>query len=274
MSGVVERFRDTFRRFTVKWLSDRPGQFNGKTVGYRFLWSMISTFDDVAEAGIQAVQAPWPGRGTPTALPLIGRSRGMIRSQGETDDEYAARMISWLDRARQLGSMLSTARAIHEYLGNRPRVRVYNRAGACLEVAANGSVARYDAGTTSWDWDSVSNPERANYWWDLWICVYPMQWSNSPFLNAGGRKLGENGTATIGTTATRQEADAIRGLVDQHKSAHSHVRAVIFTTDETLFDPTDPTTQPDGEWGDWSGKGSGSRTVSHRDVTSCRYLEL
>ncbi len=273
--GVVSRFRDSFRAYTVKWLSDRPGQRNGKTVGYRYLWSMISTFDEAAEAGVQALQAPWPGHGTPSALPYIGRSRGMIRAQNEADAEYAARMLPWLDRARQLGSMLSTSRAIHEYLANRPRVRIYNRAGACVEVAeTTGDVTSYAPGTTSWDWDSVSNPERAAYWWDLWLCVYPMQWSGAPALQPGSRRLAGTHTATIGSTATREEHDAIVGLIEQHKSAHSHMRAVIFTTDETLFDPNDPTTQPDGEWGDWSGRGSGSRTVSHRNVTDCRYLEL
>lgn len=272
MSATI-RFRDVFRAFTVGWLNERPGQKDGKTVGYRLLWSMIAPLDVASEVLIQSLQAPWPGKGTPTALPLIGRSRGMIRSQLETDDEYSARLITWLDRARQLGSMLSTARAIHEYLGNRPRVRIYNRAGACLEVAqTTGAVTRYDAGTTAWDWDSVSNPERSGYWWDLWACVYPTQWSNSPALGSG-RKLDAVPNLGVGCTATREEHDALRGLIRQNKSDHSHMRAVIFTSDETLFDPTDPTTQPDGEWGEWGGKGSGSRTVGHRNVTTCRYLE-
>jgi hypothetical protein len=273
--SVALRFRDVFRSFTVGWLNERPGQKDGKTVAYRLLWSMIAPLDAAAEVVVQSLQAPWPGQGTPTALPLIGRSRAMIRSQLETDDEYAARLLTWLDRARQFGSMLSTARALHEYLGNRPRVRVYNRAGACLEVAeTTGAVTRYAAGTTAWDWDSVSNPERAGYWWNLWACVYPMQWSDSPVLDVGSRILGDTPNLGVGCTATREEHDAIVGLVRQHTSATSHMRAIIFTTDATLFDPTSPGTQPDGEWGDWGGKGSGSRTVSHRNVTSCRYMEL
>ncbi len=272
--SVASRFRDVFRSFTVGWLNERPGELQGKTAGYRVLWSMIAPLDAAAEFMVQALQAPWPGKGTPTALPLIGRSRGMIQSQGETADEYGERMGEWFDRARELGSMLSTARAIHEYLENRPRVRIYNRAGACLEVAeTTGEVTRYAAGTTSWDWDSISNPERSGYWWDIWACVYPMQWSDSPVLGSG-RKLGDTPVLGVGCTMTREEHDAITGLVEQHKSAHSHMRAVIFTTDATLFDPTSPATQPDGEWGDWSGKGSGSRTVSNRNVTTCRYLEL
>ncbi len=272
--GVPLRFRDVFRAFTVGWLSERPDQVNGKTAGFRYLWSMIAPLDNASEFMIQALQAPWPGLGTPTAQALIGRSRGMIRSQAESDDDYAARLGTWLDRARQLGSMLSTARAVHDYLGNRPRVRIYNRAGACVEVAeTTGDVTAYAPGTTAWDWDSISHPERAGYWWDLWLCVYPTQWSNSPLLGTG-RKLGDEPRLGIGCTMTREEHDAIVGLIFQHKSEHSHMRAVIFTSDETLFDPTVPASQPDGEWGNWGGVGGGSRTVSHRNVTTCRYLEL
>ncbi len=270
--SVAVRFRDAFKAFVVGWLSDRPGQGDGKTAGYRYLWSLIAPLDAASEFMAQALQAPWPGVGTPTALPLIGRSRGMIRSQLETDDEYAARLVTWLDRSRDLGSMLSSARALHEYLGNRPRVRVYNRAGACLEMAeTTGAVTRYEAGTTAWDWDSVSHPERAGYWWDIWACVYPRQWADSLPLGSV-RPLGD--MFGIGCVNTVEERDALAGLVKQHKSAHSHMRAIIFTTDETLFDPTSPGTQPDGEWGAWSGRGGGSRTVSHRNTTSCRYLEL
>lgn len=273
--ALIRRFRDVFKKYTVAWLNDRPGELAGKTVGYRLLWAMIAPLDVFAEYALQAVQAPWPGRGTPSALEEIGRSRGMIRGQGETDDAYAARLLTWLERSRQYGSMLSTARAIHEYLGNRPRVRVYNRAGACLEVAAStGAVTRYAAGSTAWDWDSVSHPGRSGYWWDLWACVYPSQWTDSPVLEAGSRVLGAQPNLGVGCSATRVERDALASLVEQHTSAHSHMRAVIFTSDAALFDPAVPATQPDGQWGAWSTTGSGSRVASHRNVTSCRYLEL
>ncbi len=128
------------------------------------------------------------------------------------------------------------------------------------------------AGTTAWDWDSVSHPQRADHWWDLWVCVYPLQWSFSPVLGSG-RKLGAVPNLGVGCTATREEHDALVGLLRQHKSAHSHVRAAIFTTDETLFDPTNPASQPDGEWGSWGTVGGGSRIASHRNTSTCRYLE-
>lgn len=271
--SVLGRFRDSVRRFITPWLSDRPGQEKGKTVGFRYVWSMVSAADNAAETLVQALQAPWPGIGTPTALAKIGRSRGMIRGQDEADADYATRMLSWLDRARQYGSMLATGRAIHEYLRNRPRVRVYNRAGACTEIAqTTGAVTHYAAGTTSWDWDSVSNPERSGYWWDLWICVYPTEWTNAGTWG-DGRLWGARDSG-IGHQVTRQERDAIRSEIDQYKSAHSHVRAVIWTSDATLFDPLVPATQPNGTWGQWSSPGTDPRVPGGRITTTCRYWEL
>ncbi len=270
---TVLRFRDTLSRYVVPWLSERPGRLLGRTVGYRYLRTMTSQLDAIADVALDALQAPWPGRGTPTALPSIGRSRGMIRGQGESDGDYAARMIPWLDRARQYGSMLAVGRAVHEYLANRPRVRVYNRAGFCTEIAqTTGAVTKYEAGSTSWDWDSVSNPERSGFWWDLWICVYPTQWADSG-LWGDGRFWGARDSG-IGHVVSRVEVDALKSEIEQYKSAHSHVRAVIWTSDETLFDPTSPATQPDGTWGQWSLPGSDPRVPGGRNTTSCRYWEL
>jgi hypothetical protein len=271
--SVAVRFKDALRSFIVPWLSDRPGQENGKTVGFRVVSTMVEAADMASDMMVQALQAPWPGLGTPTALTKIGRSRGMIRGQGESDDDYAARLRTWLDRWRQAGSMLAIGRSIHEYLANHPRVRVYNRAGACTEIAeTTGDVTHFAAGTTAWDWDSVSNPERAGYWWDLWICVYPTEWADTG-LWGDGRLWGDRDSG-IGHIVTREEVDAIKGEIAQYKSAHSHVRAVIWTSDAALFDPTVPASQPDGTWGQWSVPGSDPRVASGRNTTSCRYWEL
>lgn len=268
------RLRDTLTKYLPPWLTDRGGAFFGLTVGYRFLWVIAAMFDVLADVAIAALQAPWPGKGTPTALSAIGSSRGMLRGQGESDASYAARLPTWYDRARQWGSMLSYARAIHEYCGNRPRVRVYNRAGACLEVAqTTGAITRYAAGSTSWNWDSVSNPERAGRWWNTWVCVYPDPWARPPVLGSG-RILGDGSGHGIGHLVTRQEVDAVKAEVEQYKSAHTHVVAIIWTTDATLFDPTNPATQPAGDWGYWSTRGSGARVASGRGNSTCRIWEL
>lgn len=267
MAAAPLRLRDAFKLISPWWLSDRLQ--SGKTVGYRYLWSMISVLDALLEGQLQGMRACWPGAGTPTALPLISRSRGILRGQDDTDEEVSAKLRGWLDRWLTAGSQLAIAREIHEYLSDHPRVRVINRAGHWVTLNEDGTVDLDDA---AWDWDSVSNPERVNYWSELWVIVYTSQ-----FADAGdwgdGRFWGARDSG-IGHVVHRIDRDACRNLLGTWKSAHSRIRAVIFSTDDALFDPAAPLTCPDGTWGQWSTGGSGSRVVSNRNLTDCRYWEF
>jgi hypothetical protein len=261
--SVAERFRDVFRRFTPWFLSDRSLS-TGESVGYRYLWALLAPLDAYAEVLVQGLIAPWPGLGTPTALALIGRSRGIIRGRLDTDEDYALKLRDWLNRAREWGGMRGLAIELAQYLGIS-RLRVINRAGRWVTYY-NGSIIVEDA---AWDWDSVSHPERAGDWSDEWIIVY------SPFAErpgALGDLVGEDGYA-LGHLIKREEVDATLGIIAQTKGAHSRVRAVIWTTNPDNFQPGVPASCPDGTWGAWGTTGSGSRVKSGRFYTNCRFWE-
>jgi len=262
------RFRDGFAKHTPWWLSDRRAE--GRTVGYRMLWAMIAPLDALFCVLLQGLYAWLPGFGTPTALPWIGRSRGIIRWQDESDADYAARLRAWWDTRKGEGRTLELAKQIHGYLRTKPRVRVITRAGAWITVATDGTVTRH---TATWDWDSVSHPERntpgAPWWSDLFVVVQPSQWTKRAGTLGG---ITADGYA-LGHLATREEIEAIKGLIAQFKGAHARVRAVIFTSDATLFDPTVPASCPDGTWGAWGTTGSGSRVKSGRELSTCRFWE-
>lgn len=263
--AVEIRFRDAFRRFIPPWLVDRVQA--GLTVGFRFLWAMIAPLDAALEVIVQGMQAAWPGKGTPTALPLLARSRGILRGQTETEEHYAERLRGWLDTWRNAGSAETIARQLHEYLGNNPRVRVVNRAGVWVTVNEDGSVERH---TQAWDWDSVSNPERAGFWSEIWIIIYPTQWADAPDYGVA-RNYGD--PSGLGHLCTPQEYDTVHGLISQWKAVHTKVRTVIWTSDTALFDPATPASLPNGTWGTWSTQGSGSRVASGRELVTCRYWE-
>lgn len=266
MTGL---FVDALRRILPPWLSARFER--ALSVGFRYLAALTLALDAAADVLTQGLLARFPGLGTPTALELIGRSRALIRNQGESDEAYAARLRNWLEIHKEAGSQLQIARSIHEYLRTRPRVRVVNRAGRFVTVNADGSVEIYDG---AWDWDSVSNPERndpAEPWWsDLWVIVYTSeeQWRARP--GGLGDLEGDDGFA-LGHLATREEVDAILGLLAQWKAQHSRIRAVIWCPNPSLFDPMNPATLPDGTWGDWAITVGGS-CIASRNPT-CRYWE-
>lgn len=261
---AVRRFRDSIRAFTTPWMSDRPA--SGKTVSFRVLWAMVAPLDAAADVLLQGLQAAWPGKGTPTALPLIGRTRGIIRGQSDTDEDFAAKLRSWLDLWRGAGSARTIARVIHDYLEGHPRVRCITRSGRWVTVEADGTVTDT---TAPWDWDSVSHPERSNYWSDLWIVIYPSPFERSGDFGDPGLVWG--GSTGLGHTCRRQDSDAVRGLLAQWKGAHTRVRCVIWAEDPTLFDPENPSSCPDGTWGAWGTRGA-SRAQS-RTTTTCRYWE-
>lgn len=273
-AGVV-RFRDSIAKLVPWWLSDRRLQ-SGKWTGYRFLWSIAAYLDSLVEATLQALRAPWPDQGTPTALPMIARSRGILRGQADTDATFAAKLIKWLDKWAYAGSARQLAIEIHEYLGNAPMIRIIQRpkigAGGISRWETCSSTGVITVTNAAWDWDSISNPERAGNWSELFIVIYPTQWAFSG--NWGDGRLWGARNSGIGHRATRQERDAVHALISQWKSAHTLIRSVIWTSDPTLFDPTAPLTCPDGTWGQWGGQGNGSRTASGRNTTSCRYWEL
>lgn len=233
-------FADRVRDFIPVWMT--------RSVGFRFLLSMVLLFDVGAQILLEGLDARFPGVGTPTALPLIGRSRGLVRGMSESDAGFAARLITWLDRWRLAGTQRALARALQDYLTGAPMIRVVNRAGVMTTLAANGG--GYTTQTVAWNWDGTSHPSRAAFWSELFVIVY-----SPPWAIAG--PLGTNipSDSGIGQLVPRVDVDAIKGILSDWKSAHTYVRAVIWCYDGTLFDPSSTPTMPDGTWGDWTRNG-------------------
>lgn len=267
MTTARLRFRDVIRSFVTPWLSDRGQSVQTATVGFRYIWAMVAPLDAAADVLLQGIRAAWPGAGTPTALSLIGRSRGIVRGVGESDASYAARQIPWLDRHRIAGSQEAVALSLHEFLEGRPRVRVINRAGHRVTVDLDGTMTR---DVIAWDWDSVSHPERATHWWDQWIIIDPCPW---PIDGVWGADELWGGGLGFGHDATREDADTVLAIIRQFKAEQTFVRAIIWSYDATLFDPDAPSTMPDGTWGAWSLRSGGAVVPSGRNP-DCRYWEV
>jgi hypothetical protein len=249
------------------------------TTGFRFLWTIAAHLDAAADQLTESLNAWFPGRGTPTALSLTGRTRGIIRGRNETDAAYAERLRAWWDKWEKAGGQEAIARAVSEYL-NSPgtTVRVVNRNGEWLVLNPDGSIDRYSG--LPIDWDSVDHPERVTWWSEQWVIVSPDPWAHDVGTWGDGGTWGDDGFGFYHFVPT-SENDALRGQIAQWKSAHSYVRALIFTNDGTFLNPLFGG-GGDGTWGDWgrlltpltTPAGMHDYVASGRPLNSERYWEF
>lgn len=259
----VAPFVQNLRNKTPVWMQ--------RSVGFRFLMVMVVLADIGVQMLYEATFARFPGIGTATALPYIGRSRGFIRGMNESDLGFAGRLVQWLDRWQIAGSQKAIAQAVRDYVSGNPMVRVVNRGGVMTTIDASGNVTVQNV---TWNWDSLSNPSRVGYWSETWVIVYSPPWAETgPQLISAGSPP-NTGPLGIGQKVPRQDVDAIKALLAQWKSAHSFIRCVIWSYDSSLFNPASSPTMPDGTWGEWwyPTTGTGARHRSGRSL-SCRFWE-
>lgn len=259
--------RSTFPTFIPNWLANRVGK-NG---GFRFLWVLAFYCDLFIQSMLEGYRAPLPGIGTDTALDTIGQSRGLSRGVGESDAAYTARLINWRVTARQQGRQLGIVEQFQLHVPGSPKVSVINRVGAWTTVDSAGHITT--GLTVLWNWDGTDCPYRANYWSDEWVIVYPSPWAFSTRkFGDGGYTFGDSPLG-VGQLVTREYFGDGQAVLLQMKAAHSNIRAVIFTTDASLFDFSNAGTLPNGNWGKWGVDLAGTYVASARNLTTCRYWE-
>ena len=256
-----------------------PTQFRNSYKGPNWLWrpvirrvmyALLKPLDQLMEVILQGVSAAMPGFGTPTALPFIGQSRGLVQGESESNASFAGRNVNWLTTFQNDGSDEVLAQQIQDYLGNTPTVRVVNRAGFFVTANPNGTITY--ATDPAWNWDGVSNPERAGWWSDIWIIVYPAEWAT--YANATDpawvAAWGTTNGFGIGHEVGRVAYDAILALVHQRHAPHTYVQAILWCTDPALFVPGSLGTagNPDGTWGNWSKNVNGVQTAARTTKTA------
>jgi hypothetical protein len=284
MPGLVAkylgRFTDGIARAVPVWRTNRPG----KDKGAKFEWALIKMFDFLHEWMIQGINAWGPGspNATTTALPYIGRSRGLIQGEAESSSAYAARLRNWIgpppftdDIWSNMGSSELLALAIHDYLANAPVVKVFERirGGTTATIVTANADGTTSKTTGAWNWDNgghgfvddvtVHPPSEVKDWTsDLWIVVYTCEWAVTGTIGATADP--SHDSEAIGHLVNPTTADTILGLVAQYKGAHVWIRAIVWSYDVTEVDPA-----PDGTWGNFS-KYVGGVQVPARSAT-CRY---
>lgn len=266
-------FRETLRRYIPPWLSDRPT--SGRTAGFRFLYGFAAVLDAGMQFLVEGMQARLPGIGTATALPYLGRDRRIIRGPHESDADYAARLLDWLDLWRAAGNAYALAKALQAFLApGHPRIRIVTRSGFWWTLDPSGELTWHRSSPNNWNWDSLTHPENAGCWADFWVVVYSPHFPTDGTWGDGRSFWGE--PKVFGQDVSVTNAETIRALIRQWKGAHSRCVALIFTYDPQSFDPLSPPGSPgmpDGRWGHWSrDDGAGRRVRSRR--ADARFWEV
>lgn len=260
--------RNALKLIVPNWLADIPGA----NTGFKVLYVAALMADAMIEDGLEGVYAAF-GIATPTALPYVGASRGLVQGESESDSSFILRLVNWLRTWLNAGADAILAEQIQAYLGNFPLVRVVDRAGRWTTVDSSGNVTFV---TAAWNWDGTSgfdaypasvvlgNTAAPPWWSDLWIIVSPPEWPVQSVI-----AFPPDPIHGIGHSNTQVEADAILSLVQTWKGAHTFIRSIIWTYDSSKFTPTTPTA--DGNYGNWYKIVAGV-AVEARD-SSARYWE-
>lgn len=267
--------------------------------------------DQLIQAATDAVRLRFPEL-TPDdrSLTLLGKDRRIPRAPNETPEAYARRLVLWLDLWGLAGLPLGLLYAIQSFIfPGYPRVRLIERSGIwyTLDEGASRDLSPFEAMSlpcalepgipavryvppigisTSpraafwahrspglWDWDSISNPERAAFNFDFWLVVYHPRYANQGTYGGGPGGVVYGPGTSWGLDEPGGTFITFRELVRLYRRAGANCRGVVFppslddfSPDATIGDPT----FPDGRWGAES-KWDGSKAVPTRR-RDCRYL--
>lgn len=263
------QFRESLRFDVPSWLSDRIG----KNVGFRILWTLASVADALIQFAMDGAQARLPGAGTGSALEAIGRDRGIIRGADETDESYADRLVEWLDYWRGAGNAFVLIKALQGYLPFDVNVKLVTRSGFWYVLYADKSIEYFK--TNNWDWDSNSNPERADRWSDFWVIIDPVNFDKDGEWGDGGSFWAEAPLSTFGSDVVVGIAKSVIDIVAQWKGPHTHFDTLILSHNGSQFDPLafpGDFGLPDGWYGKWSKNVGGSQVPAR--TLDARYWVL
>jgi hypothetical protein len=268
---MASRFRRAFRYLMPSWLTTGEGE--------QVHFSLGIVIDAFAERWRQGVLARFPGYAPPDALAAIGRDRKLIRGLGESDEDYAARLVTWLSKHRVRGNPYALLEQVQAYLQAAVRVRT-------VDVRGNWYTREFDGvesavlAAGNWDWDARD----ASRWSSFWLIIYPAgatdPWAITPLTigdaNLWGGTVGKfdglgnlkDPPLTVGTTAEPEHISKIRTIVREWQPDGTRCEWIIIAFNSSSFAPTEaaePLPNP-GTWGKW-GKLSGSDYVRARSGT-------
>ena len=246
-------FRDLIGTIAPPWLQRQWGE--------RYLYTAGLELDAIAEAARQGVRARAPGApGTPSdALVQIGRDRVIVRGGEESEAGYSQRLSRAFDSWSRAASLEGILRQLQGLLRDEStKAKAITYWGTWATIPAWDAAVEYLAGYQSawtWGWQWLPPSEGGIAYWDwaqVYAIVYPAagQWTQPTF--GAGLLLGASGPWCLGVGAPYEEAQALRTVADQWRSAATRVRVIVsydaaWPSDPLALDP-DAVSQASVSW--------------------------
>ncbi len=268
---MIARFRRIFKRLLPSWLSSGEGD--------KVHFSLGVIMDAYVERARLGLQARFPIAAPTDALTAISRDRKIIKGIAETDANYATRVIPWLDDHKTRGNPWALMKNLRGYLNAEVRIRTVDSSGNWFTRDRDGTES-VSIAQANWNWDNAPAIAGTTQWSRFWVIIYPtsdnkpwaqsLAWGNAALWTTG---VFGNPTATIGTTATREQVADVRRIIAEWKPEGTKCEWIIIAFDDASFSPATPAqpTPGPGLWGDW-GKVVGTEYVPAR-VATARYWE-
>jgi hypothetical protein len=238
----------------------------------RMVYSFVGLpLDMIAEGAKESVLARFPNECAEDALPYHGRDRGIRRGMLEPAESYRARLLLWIESWRGAGVGRAMLDQLQGFLiPKKAKIRLWTQVGVVYTLDADGTFTIERATGDGWNWDG-----NASLWARFWVIFYsPIVDGDldedAPWDRDGdwgdGELWGTDPSATWGSTATIEQVQAVRGIIDDWRPAASVCKNIIVSFDRTAFDPSDTAPPlPDGTWGHWSINDAGVQVASRND---------
>lgn len=257
---MITPFREWRRLLTPTWLQTGEGGLLGEALDL-----MKDTF---IERMFASLLVRFPDAAPDDALVTLGRDRRVFTSINP-DDNYRARLKTWLDDRELTGCPFDLIRAIATYTGPIPRIRIVDARGNWYTrefVTLDDYTDSYLLDQGNWDWDGTFRRSR------FWVILYPgTLWTADTEVldNASPDVFDVGSTETLGSSATTAHVAMVRAIVADQKPDGTRCMGIIIAHDDASFDPSAP--EPDGAWRSFSANVGDTQVFSR--LATARYWE-
>ena len=257
---MITPFREWRAKFTPAWLQTGEGGLLGEALDFMK--------DAFLERVFNSLLVRFPDAAPDDALVTLGRDRRVFSSINP-DDDYRARLKTWLDDRELTGCPFDVIRAISTYTGPIPRIRIVDARGNWYTrefVTLDDYTDSYLLDEGNWDWDGTLRRSR------FWVILYPgtlWEEETGSLEVANDDELDPYTEITLGTTATAEHVAMVRAIVADSKPNGTRCMGIIIALDDASFDPSAP--EPDGTWGGFSVNDAGTQVFGR--LATARYWE-